>query len=584
LTCRANDETDPCLGVDCSGHGTCRVESGAPLCVCDDGYRHPADTGLLCFPVPADARGDDGARDGEGSADAPDDEIEEGDAPLDEPEAGDGEEEAEGDEGGCPAGFGECDGDPATSCETPLDTLVDCGACGAACDVPYASESCATGTCTLLACDAGRGDCRGGLADGCETPLDTAADCGGCGLVCDYPHAAESCVAGGCIFISCDPLWGDCRGGTGDGCETPLNTRDDCGGCGAVCDYPHAAVDCSSGVCTYSGCEAGYADCFGGLLNGCETRLGTRENCASCGHECSLPSAPWCLSGGRCGSSWFTVDVVAYNKGNPEFSIGKKFCKEDLSCCRDGYEDVDGEWLLGTHCVGDPPEVPAIYMRDYMDVDADGTLFGVYKNAEYNAGTGWVESNRCFANPDQPCGGVTDFPPQAMPRSITLPILPASMVHHDGVTDHVTPGAMLVGAFGGTWQPLDEHGFDPASCLGTGYHGRIWQRNYAFVVDRYYFGGDLGDAYYVYVLESESSGPQPGADWHGGQRFERYWYAAEWGRVRDEGGPDPDCYASPDAAHCDGVYDVRGGVGSDDTFNRIYWGEDYIIPPVCRAF
>ncbi|MCD6499938.1 MAG: hypothetical protein J7M25_16715 [Deltaproteobacteria bacterium] len=30
--------TDPCEGVTCSGHGTCRVESGRPTCDCEEGY------------------------------------------------------------------------------------------------------------------------------------------------------------------------------------------------------------------------------------------------------------------------------------------------------------------------------------------------------------------------------------------------------------------------------------------------------------------------------------------------------------------------------------------------------------------
>jgi len=32
------EEVSPCEGVDCSGHGTCEVQQGVPVCVCDAGY------------------------------------------------------------------------------------------------------------------------------------------------------------------------------------------------------------------------------------------------------------------------------------------------------------------------------------------------------------------------------------------------------------------------------------------------------------------------------------------------------------------------------------------------------------------
>ena len=40
----------------------------------------------------------------------------------------------------------------ADGCERPLDTLSDCGGCDATCDLANASESCDGGTCTLGAC------------------------------------------------------------------------------------------------------------------------------------------------------------------------------------------------------------------------------------------------------------------------------------------------------------------------------------------------------------------------------------------------------------------------------------------------
>jgi hypothetical protein len=71
----------------------------------------------------------------------------------------------------CPPETGECDGDPETICETPLDTNMDCGACAVVCDLPNASEVCNAGTCTFMGCSAGFATCDGSEANGCEVQL-----------------------------------------------------------------------------------------------------------------------------------------------------------------------------------------------------------------------------------------------------------------------------------------------------------------------------------------------------------------------------------------------------------------------------
>jgi len=47
-----------------------------------------------------------------------------------------------------------------------------------------ASTSCAGGTCQVGACDPGFGDCDSSVVNGCETPIDTPINCGGCGMSC----------------------------------------------------------------------------------------------------------------------------------------------------------------------------------------------------------------------------------------------------------------------------------------------------------------------------------------------------------------------------------------------------------------
>ena len=200
----------------------------------------------------------------------------------------------------CNPGYGNCDGMVSNGCETSLTLLDHCGGCGVVCDLPRATESCATGTCAITACDPGFGDCDGTAANGCETPLNTLTDCGSCGTTCDLPNASESCASGTCAIATCDPLFANCDGSAVNGCERPINTLTDCGGCGTVCDLAHASETCTSGTCTLSSCDPGWGNCDGVSSNGCERSLTTLTDCGSCGVACNLPNASASCATGTC--------------------------------------------------------------------------------------------------------------------------------------------------------------------------------------------------------------------------------------------------------------------------------------------
>jgi hypothetical protein len=199
----------------------------------------------------------------------------------------------------CPAGTGECDGNPATICETPLDTTTDCGACGATCDLANASETCPAGVCTLGTCSAEFGNCDAEPANGCETSFNTVSDCGGCGLACTNEHGTTACSSGACQ-PSCEPLWDSCDGDARNGCERSLDTLSDCGGCGLACDLANAAEFCNSGMCTLGSCDVGFGSCDGVATNGCEQSLNTLNHCGQCGQTCDLPNASESCSSGTC--------------------------------------------------------------------------------------------------------------------------------------------------------------------------------------------------------------------------------------------------------------------------------------------
>jgi hypothetical protein len=210
----------------------------------------------------------------------------------------------------CNAGWGNCDGSEANGCETPTNSVTHCGACGAACPArPHAVASCAAGACRHT-CETGYGDCDGNAENGCETDLSgSLANCGACGVTCSRANASAVCVMGTCSLGMCSPLSGNCDGNPANGCETPLNAPQHCGGCGVVCAPGNVVnADCLTGACDYTVCAGGYGDCDTQRANGCETPLDTVENCGGCGTAC-VPGSR-CVNG-TCRSPAPTLTAVS---------------------------------------------------------------------------------------------------------------------------------------------------------------------------------------------------------------------------------------------------------------------------------
>lgn len=99
----------------------------------------------------------------------------------------------------CVGGYGDCDGDEDSGCETPLDAdPVNCGACGNICD----NGVCSGGSC---ACNEGFVDCDQDPANGCEAYL--AFDLHNCG-VCGHECAGGLCQDGACQPVTIPGLDG----------------------------------------------------------------------------------------------------------------------------------------------------------------------------------------------------------------------------------------------------------------------------------------------------------------------------------------------------------------------------------------
>ena len=189
----------------------------------------------------------------------------------------------------CDKGFGDCDGDYTTGCETATDTdAQNCGACKNACTFKNAAGVCKAGVCGLGDCEKGFADCDLSAANGCEVSTDSdAKNCGACKTVCGSVHGLGVCQAGGCTF-QCQAGWDHCNPLPAFGCDTQV-TQDlnNCGSCGNVCTVANGSASCAAKKCAILSCNAGFKDCDGLYETGCEAQLlSDVNNCGACGKKC----------------------------------------------------------------------------------------------------------------------------------------------------------------------------------------------------------------------------------------------------------------------------------------------------------
>jgi hypothetical protein len=199
----------------------------------------------------------------------------------------------------CSVAFLNCDGDASNGCEVNrLSDSLNCGTCGHACGT---GEFCASGECAascalpLLPCD--------GV---CVDPRVDPGNCDTCGHLCPAPLNGQAACGARACGSYCNAGFADCDGGPLNGCEVTLaSDPSNCNGCGVVCTAPANAIPtCTDGGCGFA-CAANFADCDGIGANGCEVDLRTdAANCGSCGSVCGVCSAGECASDPDCDDSW----------------------------------------------------------------------------------------------------------------------------------------------------------------------------------------------------------------------------------------------------------------------------------------
>ena len=249
---------------------------------------------------------------------------------------------------GCAQGYSDCDADQQ-SCETRLVGLDNCGGCNTSCGgLANASPQCDDGSCGIKECKGNFGDCDNDAKNGCETPLDSLANCGGCNMPCNK----ASCAGGVCSAVVCNALTADCNGDEVD-CEVNLATDvNNCGGCGRGCSFttatPNATLACVDSTCDAE-CTSGYADCDEDYATGCETALDTTAvHCGMCGRNCSTLLAhvaqATCLVGNcgivTCANGWGDCDNNPAN-GCERNTAVEGPCNPDTNCVKQTYGGHD---------------------------------------------------------------------------------------------------------------------------------------------------------------------------------------------------------------------------------------------------
>jgi hypothetical protein len=174
------------------------------------------------------------------------------------------------------------------------------------------------------ACDQLDNNCNGVIDEGFDFTSDPN-NCGGCGRTCEFFQATGHCTNSACGFdpaTDCAPGFFDIDHDPSNGCEyqcAPSNggveacdvrdnncngvvdegfdftsDKDNCGRCGLVCQFPHAAASCALGTCRFdpaTGCDPGFVDANGKQLDGCEYQCtkthGGVEICDGIDNDCN---------------------------------------------------------------------------------------------------------------------------------------------------------------------------------------------------------------------------------------------------------------------------------------------------------
>lgn len=181
------------------------------------------------------------------------------------------------------------------TCVNLQTSATNCGSCGHDCtvlpNVNGGSVQCGSGGTCLLpagACKAGFANCtpNGAETDGCETPTNTLTNCGRCGNACTVANGTAKCNTDGtCGVASCTGNYHLCPGANTCYANTDATH---CGSSCTPCSAPAGATaTCQNNTCGFQ-CNSGFAcggSCYGDNV---EVTCGASTTCAAWTFESGL--------------------------------------------------------------------------------------------------------------------------------------------------------------------------------------------------------------------------------------------------------------------------------------------------------
>jgi len=291
----------------------------------------------------------------------------------------------------------------------------NCGGCGVAC---VAGQLCINGQCAGVTCNPGCGPSQTCCAEGCIDTLNDPNHCGGCGNVC---RPGQMCVRGACLGDPGCGMGPSCTGGTtccGTGCADLRTDRLNCGACGRACSntqacnqgrcmtqpmcgggpacdpgqtccgdrcfdtqndvahcgacgracasLPNTVPVCRGGQCGIGGCQMGFANCNGSMMDGCEVNVRTDvRNCGGCGIVCPSNAPGTACVAGRCLAGPSTGEEGAFAPMvNPTY----------LSPGLHNFTTITIPANVVVYVAGGGPESGTLDLRATADVLIDGEL------------------------------------------------------------------------------------------------------------------------------------------------------------------------------------------------------------------
>jgi hypothetical protein len=222
-----------------------------------------------------------------------------------------------------------------------------------------------------VTCNAGFGNCDGQGADGCEDNLNTDKNnCGGCGVACQAINTSSTSCSGGACVPVCAAGFGNCDGNGINGCEDNTNTdSNNCGTCGHKCNLANASSTCSAGGCVITSCNAGFADCNNNPADGCEVNTNTNDaNCGGCFNSCQKAN----VATSSCSAGICTINSCNGGWGNCDNNAGNG-CEDNLTndinnCGVCNNKCVQESETTGVTCAGSACKVTTC-AANWFDVD-----------------------------------------------------------------------------------------------------------------------------------------------------------------------------------------------------------------------